>query len=230
MDIDHRSPSPAHPPPTPSAPGPRATALQKLYNDAINHVLRVCNYNNFASCFPTPAAQVPSAVKNLHEQFTAKLGDVLRREFEGILFDRNVVPSLNELDRVVEEARRRKAAAVADAAAKGDGGDGVAVQKPIPPHTLPARQLYISHLAPSLAMYQAQMNERQESLSKENAELAERILRQRAEIGRLLGGLESVVRDLSGSVTALQEGTEEGEIEEVREKAREVERELRGKT
>ncbi|KAF1827922.1 Nnf1-domain-containing protein, partial [Dissoconium aciculare CBS 342.82] len=197
---------PAHPPPTASAPGPRATALQKLYNDAVAHVLRVCNYGNFASCFPTPAAQVPGAVRNLHEQFTAKLGDVLRREFEGILFDRNVVPSLNELDRVVEEARRRKAAAVAEAAARRDGDDdgGGAVQKPIPPHTLPARQLYISHLAPSLATYQAQMSERQDALGKENAELAERILRQRAEIGRLLGGLESVVRDLSGSVAALQ--------------------------
>jgi kinetochore protein NNF1 len=74
------------------------------------------------------------------------------------------------------------------------------------------------------------MSERQDALGKENAELAERILRQRAEIGRLLGGLESVVRDLSGSVAALQEGVEEGEMEEMREKAREVERELRGRT
>jgi kinetochore protein NNF1 len=32
----------------------------------------------------------------------------MRREFDSILEDRHVVPSLNELDGLIEEARRRK--------------------------------------------------------------------------------------------------------------------------
>jgi kinetochore protein NNF1 len=161
---------------------------------------------------------VPSAVRNLHEQFTQKLGDVLRREFEGILEDRNVVASLNELDRLVEEGRRRKRRA------EEEGGP-----RPVAPHTLPARQLYISHLAPSLAGYAAQLAERQEGLAAENAVLSSKILQQRKEIGLLLGGLEGVVRDLGGSVDALTGGGEEGEeeLEKIREMAREAERKIR---
>lgn len=103
-----RSPSPASRPPIAAAPGPRATALQKLYSDAIAHVLKTCSYNNFSACFPTPAQQVPGSFKLLHEQFVEKLGDSMRREFDGILEERGVVASLNELDGLVEEARKRK--------------------------------------------------------------------------------------------------------------------------
>lgn len=104
-----RSPSPTYSrPPIPTAPGPRATALQKLYADAIAHVLKTCSYANFSACFPTPAQQVPESFQLLHEQFVGKLGDSMRREFEGILEERLVVGSLNELDALVEEARRRK--------------------------------------------------------------------------------------------------------------------------
>ena len=44
----------------------------------------------------------------LHEQFTEKLGDSMRREFDAIVEDRHVVGSLNELDGLIGEARRRK--------------------------------------------------------------------------------------------------------------------------
>ena len=44
----------------------------------------------------------------MHEDFTGKLGEEMRREFETILENRHVVASLNELDGLIEEARRRK--------------------------------------------------------------------------------------------------------------------------
>ncbi|KAM3415607.1 Kinetochore-associated protein NNF1 [Cercospora zeina] len=213
MDIDgaangvSRSPSPVGPPPTPSAPGPRATALQKLYNDAINHVLKTCSSTNFAACFPTPAREVPEAVKYLHEQFTQKFGESMRREFESILMRRNVVPSLNELDRLVEDARKRKAQAV-------ERGESTA---PVPAHTLPARQLYISHLAPTLGEWDRTMRERQEMLGRENQEIMDRVQQQRQDIKRLLDGLENVVNDLNGSVAALQPEEMEGLRKETRE-------------
>jgi kinetochore protein NNF1 len=105
---DSRSPSPDIRPPIASTPGPRATALQKLYSDAIAHVLKTCNYSNFSACFPTAAREVPQSLRLLHEQFTGKLDQSMRREFDSILEDRHVVPSLNELDGLIEEARRRK--------------------------------------------------------------------------------------------------------------------------
>ena len=103
-----RSPSPALSAPIPTAPGPRATALEKLYADAITHVLKTCNYANFSACFPTPAREVPGSLKLLHEQFTEKLGEGMRREFESILEDRHVLGGLNELDGLIDEARRRR--------------------------------------------------------------------------------------------------------------------------
>lgn len=120
-----RSPSPAPPPPVATAPGPRATALQKLYADAIAHVLKTCSYNNFASCFPTPAKEVPDSMRHLHEQFTTRLGDVMKMNFEQILTERNVVPSLNELDALIEDAKKRKAKAEEES-------NGQSVQAPIP--------------------------------------------------------------------------------------------------
>lgn len=120
-----RSPSPAPPPPVATAPGPRATALQKLYADAIAHVLKTCSYSNFASCFPTPAKEVPDSMRHLHEQFTTRLGDVMKMNFEQILTERNVVPSLNELDALIEDAKKRKAKAEEEAYGKS-------VQAPIP--------------------------------------------------------------------------------------------------
>lgn len=122
---NERSPSPAPPPPVAAAPGPRATALQKLYGDAIAHVLKTCSYSNFASCFPTPAKQVPDSLRHLHEQFTDRLGASMRMNFEQILTERNVVPSLNELDGLIEDAKKRKTKAEEDA-------DGQPVQTPVP--------------------------------------------------------------------------------------------------
>lgn len=120
-----RSPSPVPPPPVAAAPGPRATALQRLYADAITHVLKTCSYDNFATCFPTPAKEVPDSLKHLHEQFTDRLGASMRMNFEQILAERNVVTSLNELDRLVEEAKKRKAKAQEEA-------QGQAVPTPTP--------------------------------------------------------------------------------------------------
>jgi hypothetical protein len=107
-DDASRSPSPAPAPPLPSAPGPRASRIQKLYADAIDHILKTCNYPNFASCFPTPAREVPQSMKHLHESFCEKLGDRLHKNFDGIVEDRGVLKWLNELDRLIEEAKKEK--------------------------------------------------------------------------------------------------------------------------
>ena len=175
MDPTSRSPSPSHPPPTASAPGPRAAAIQKLYADAIAHILRTCSYNNFASCFPTAAARVPGSVADLHRQFITHLGSSLAQNFEVILEDRKVVQSLNELDRLIDEARRRKASGIqpgSGIAPEGEEtGSAQNVQGSVPLHTLPAQKLYLSHLAPTLEQYAIEMRVQQEALDAENQEV-----------------------------------------------------------
>lgn len=124
-----RSPSPVSAPPIAATPGPRAANLMKLYADAISHTLKTCSYDNFAACFPTPAKNAPEAMETLHKEFVERLGEQCRvglyspstitlgatdangcmqEQFDSILQERSVVPALNDLDRLIDEARKRK--------------------------------------------------------------------------------------------------------------------------
>ncbi|KAB8616658.1 hypothetical protein FH972_025993 [Carpinus fangiana] len=53
---------PSQPPPTASAPGPRASRLQSLLDSAISHTVSTVTYRNFAACFPTPQHALPPEV------------------------------------------------------------------------------------------------------------------------------------------------------------------------
>lgn len=72
------SPSPPADPPTSSAPGPRARALKGMFDQALSHTLGKCTYENFASCFPTPAKHVPEALNGLHRDFVTRLDEMCR--------------------------------------------------------------------------------------------------------------------------------------------------------
>ncbi|KAF1353558.1 Nnf1-domain-containing protein [Delphinella strobiligena] len=191
-----RSPSPATAPPIAAAPGPRASALQKLYADAIAHTVKTCNYNNFAECFPTPAKHTPEAMKELHSDFIQKLHHSCKENFHVVLRDRDVVASLNDLDRLVEDARRRRAKAQEAAA-------GQPVQHPVPPHTLPASALCHAHLAPSLIEQKTIFDTRLQNVQSENVHLLQTIVQQRREIEGLVSGLETVIADIDASNHAL---------------------------
>ncbi|KAK6432964.1 hypothetical protein LTR95_010860 [Oleoguttula sp. CCFEE 5521] len=213
-----RSPSPVSAPPVQATPGPRATALQQLYSDAVTHILKTCNYENFASCFPTPAREASQSLQQLHEEFTERLGASMRMNFDQIIEERSVVPSLNELDQLIDDAKRRKQKAVEVAVAEGEE-----VVQPMPPHTLPAQELYLSHLSPSLSQQSEALKQRQAALQSENAEVLHRVLQQRQEIEALVHGLENVVQDINGSVTVLKPG----EIDSIRNEARTVDEDTR---
>ena len=102
--------SPSPPPRAPIAvtPGPRATALQKVFSDALSHTVRANSYHNFSACFPTPAKHCPQSLEHVWKQLNTKLEESARAEFDDILREKAVVESLNEWDRVVEEAKVRK--------------------------------------------------------------------------------------------------------------------------
>jgi hypothetical protein len=63
---------------------------------------------------------VPASLESVHRQLNAKLEESASAEFNEIVREREVVRGLNELDRLVGEARRRKD--------RGEEEGGVAVQ------------------------------------------------------------------------------------------------------
>lgn len=101
--------------PTTSAPGERARKLHDGYARALKSALKPVNqYENFAACFPTPATYCDGALRDLHSDFVRKLGATCEAEFEALLSERDVVASLNQLDELVEEAKKRKTKAEAE--------------------------------------------------------------------------------------------------------------------
>lgn len=106
----------------PLKPGPRASRLQDVYEKALLATLKANSYDNFAACFPTPARHVPASLASVHRQLNAKLEESAKSEFAEILRERDVVRKLNDLDRLVGEARMRKQKAEEEGDEKGDPG------------------------------------------------------------------------------------------------------------
>ncbi|KAK2738497.1 hypothetical protein FQN57_007012 [Myotisia sp. PD_48] len=210
---DATQPSPSPPPPAPVAltPGPRASRLQQVYSQALQRTIRANSYASFSACFPTPAKHVPHSLESVWRQLNAKLEESATAEFEDILHERNVIQGLNELDRMVGEARHRRA-----------NDSGVESR---PPYTLSANELFQAHVAPILAQTQATLQSKVEEVQRQNEEIGERIAAQREEIGRLLATLENAVGDVQGAVKAIDEFDPEGFL---RAEAEQMDDEARG--
>jgi kinetochore protein NNF1 len=102
------SPSPPPPAPISQTPGPRASRLSQVFEQALARTLRANSYANFAGCFPTPARHVPASLEGVWRQLNAKLEANAKAEFDDIIAERDAVAHLNELDRLVGDARARK--------------------------------------------------------------------------------------------------------------------------
>ncbi|KAH8700751.1 putative MIND kinetochore complex component Nnf1 [Talaromyces proteolyticus] len=192
------SPSPPPPPPVALTPGPRASRFQDIYHKALRATVKANSYENFASCFPTPARHVPASLESVHRQLNAKLEEGATAEFNEIVREREAIKGLNELDRLVSEARRRK-----------DNGES---ESAVPPHMMGADNLYQAHLAPYLQHAQDSLNAKLETTQSQNAELADKIISQRKEIESLLSGLEAVMADLEGSANASTQYSRENSL------------------
>ena len=118
------SPSPPPPAPVPLTPGPRASRLQQVFDQALARTLRANSYSNFSSCFPTPARHVPASLESVWRQLNAKLEESAKAEFEDIVQERDAVAQLNELDRLVGEARFRRDNHENEGQSQGQGGEG----------------------------------------------------------------------------------------------------------
>ena len=110
---------------TPVAPGYRAERFQLLYAKSLERVLSKLSWDNFAPCYPTASRRAEAVLRQVQGQMVEKLGDRCGREFENIMAARQVVPKLNELERLVEEA-------AAAAAANGNDNNNKELSRPTP--------------------------------------------------------------------------------------------------
>ena len=141
-----------------------------------------------------------------------------KSNFDTIIARRDVIASLNSLDKLIVEARLRKEAA---AAASTTNLPTTTTTTPSPPSTLPPTQILTAHLLPLLLTAQQSLNEKLTTTTTSNGELITTIEAQRREIRALMEMLEKRLGDVEGAVEVLGEcvgsvvrGVEEEEGEE----------------
>lgn len=228
---------------TATTPGPRAQRFQEMFDLALNHTLTKISLDNFASCYPTIAAQAPHILKQVQRGMVDRLAQLCNQEFAAVLSRYQVVAKLNELESLMSDAEQRrrrsnplkpvptttskKAAGKRKEAAQEDANDagdesGQTSTKPTPPHLLPAQAVLAAHLAPHLVGQQSQMNARLQNTQAANATLWEAVQAQRREVEELLGALEATLSDVDGAA-ALMDGVP---AEELATESRTVEAEM----
>ena len=232
--------------PTSITRGARATALTNIFNEALAHTRRTCSYDNFAACFPTPARYCANSLRALWAQMmerfelhakvslNARAGMTRPRrrmltttwtkqnEFDAILSERAVVPALNDLDRLIADAQRRKARASSPEEVPVPYVFTPAPHGPLltamnRPHTLSPPTHLQAHLAPYLSHQQSHLNARIQTTQSRNAALATTVAEQKNEIQGLLEALERVVADVedAGKVLGQDEKAVKKEMIEI---------------
>lgn len=91
------------------------------------------------------------------------------------------------------------------------------------PHTLPANDLYLAHLAPSLSQISATLKEEQDALSVENAQLLQRVMQQRQQIKSMVDGLQQAMSQLEQAATVLSSE----DVDRLRNEVRDADEEMR---
>ncbi|KAJ3153968.1 hypothetical protein HDU89_008835 [Geranomyces variabilis] len=84
--------------------GPRAHKLRQVFDAALTACLKACSYERLAQAFPRIARDNPEALRSAREQLVAFIREAIKEEFEDINADRDVMPSLNQIDRIIAAA------------------------------------------------------------------------------------------------------------------------------
>ncbi|OZJ06940.1 hypothetical protein BZG36_00110 [Bifiguratus adelaidae] len=85
--------------------GPRAKKLRQILAKSVDMTLQNVSYDKLAQCFPQLHRDAPESLKAAHEQVNLFLMSTIEEEFETIIRTRELMGRLNELDRLIEEAK-----------------------------------------------------------------------------------------------------------------------------
>ena len=61
---------------TAATPGPRAARLREAYASSLRHTLSKVGWDNFASCYPTVAANAPATLRAVQRQMVERLAEL----------------------------------------------------------------------------------------------------------------------------------------------------------
>ncbi|KAF8246455.1 Nnf1-domain-containing protein [Wilcoxina mikolae CBS 423.85] len=167
--------------------GPRSQRLRAVFQKALSKTVATCSYENFSQCFPTTAAAQPQLLHSLHAAMVKNITEKSNIEFEKILQERNVIPKLNALDRLLSEAEKRKR----------EAGPG---EIPVAPSTLPPVLVVSAHLTPMLREAQERIGTLLKDMRERNDGCIQEIVRQREEMRELVRRLEEPRRAFEEAV------------------------------
>ncbi|RUS19696.1 Nnf1-domain-containing protein [Endogone sp. FLAS-F59071] len=88
--------------------GPRATKLRQVFEKSLSKTIKSISYDKLAQSFPQIAKYSPQSLRSAHQQVIVFLQHNIQEEFQSLLESKNVVPKLNELDALIDSARKRK--------------------------------------------------------------------------------------------------------------------------
>ena len=169
--------------------GPRALKLQEILQTSLRQTLRACSYEKLESCFPTLAKNDPETLKHAREQVIDFLTKACQSEFEKIIAERDATKRLNELDQLINDARRRKE--------EGQSPNDSTTD-------LSPSSLLRAHMVPVKRQELASLNNAINTLQRQNAEGLTTIDEQRQRIEQQSKTLRSALQTLESSETIWQ--------------------------
>ncbi|CAO3696609.1 unnamed protein product [Umbelopsis ramanniana] len=133
--------------------GKRATKLNMLFEKYVERIIQSVSYAKFAICFSDLNEQQHEALVMAHKQVCEYLEQSIREDFHSILAERQLVEKLNELDKLVEEAKRSN-----NAAELKRPGAGIVVEpeQALRARSVPLKQVELERLRKQHAELQGQ--------------------------------------------------------------------------
>ncbi|RUO96999.1 Nnf1-domain-containing protein [Jimgerdemannia flammicorona] len=90
--------------------GPRATKLRQTFEKSLSKTIKNISYEKLAQSFPHIANDSPESLQSAHQQVTTFLQQSVQEEFQNLLETKNLIRKLNELDMLIDAARKNKQA------------------------------------------------------------------------------------------------------------------------
>ncbi len=176
-----------------TALGARAKRLNQILDRSLAETIRSITYDKMALCFPTLASNKPDILLSAHEQVVSFLQTSCQTEFAKVLKERNAVAKLNDLDEVIEDAKRRK-----------DRGEPAGEN----PSDLAPDVILRAHLLPRKRGQVAALTAQLQTVQQKNAEALTALEVQRREIDQQTKALKQTIQTFTDAVetsTRMQE-------------------------
>ncbi|KAI9286222.1 Nnf1-domain-containing protein [Umbelopsis sp. AD052] len=149
--------------------GKRATKLNMLFEKYVERIIQSVSYAKFAICFSELDEQQHEALVMAHQQVCEYLEKSIREDFHSIVAERQLVEKLNELDKLVEEAKRSSNTVEAK---RSGAGIVIEPEQALRARSIPLKQAELERLRKQHAELQGQNQHLMKSIVNQRDQLA----------------------------------------------------------